>query len=582
DEIYQLKTYYEVIEDLNLQDYRDGLEESNMDEAFAALKAQAKARQDNRGCTVKETKYRTHTYQKEDIDKTYVLDRSVEYSQILQEAEEQSIYGLARLESEDTKYITGVNDTINLSITENEVTEYSYDDYGNSEDIEEGFGYNGEHKDRSGLIYLRARYYNPRIGRFLQIDSYKGEDNALATKNRYTYVANNPYKYDDPSGHRSVKAPLKGNVVPKASLAKSLINIASKTRNAVLDTLIKTVKNTKVTNEQEVAQKAANLVKLTLNKISPVFQPQPCPRKLEWWEEAFIDFGNGFKDFTDGVVAGGEALIENSINGAIAFTEFTNDLMRDPLGTTGNVLSATWDTLKDPKFWVTAGKGAIVAITVSSGATLPVGIMAAYMASSASGEAYDYSVVHKFNFDSFLASRDCDTWQKYLGKEFVLINADGILGYLTGKEIEKFISSGTNTTKPSDKDLLDEVKTRPSWKKTETDVGNLYPGYSSQKSFLDGKEVPYGTKNSSRPDFYKNGHSVEVKNYNIESNNGINNLANNVSKQVNQRVKNLPEGTRQTIVIDVRCQKYTEETLKIIVDKINQKCIVDVEIEFLR
>ena len=38
--------FYEVIEDLNLQDYRDGLEESNMDEAFAALKAQAKARQD--------------------------------------------------------------------------------------------------------------------------------------------------------------------------------------------------------------------------------------------------------------------------------------------------------------------------------------------------------------------------------------------------------------------------------------------------------------------------------------------------------------------------------------------------------
>ena len=165
------------------------------------LTKQAKARQDNRGCTVTETKYHTHTYQKEDIDKTFVLDRSVEYSQILQEGNEQSVYGLTRLESEDTKYITGVNDTINLSIKDNEVTEYAYDDYGNSEDIEEGFGYNGEHKDRSGLIYLRARYYNPRIGRFLQIDSYKGEDNALATKNRYTYVANNPYKYDDPSGN---------------------------------------------------------------------------------------------------------------------------------------------------------------------------------------------------------------------------------------------------------------------------------------------------------------------------------------------------------------------------------------------
>ncbi len=42
DEIYQLKSYYEVSEELNLQDYRDGLEESNMDEAFAALKARQK------------------------------------------------------------------------------------------------------------------------------------------------------------------------------------------------------------------------------------------------------------------------------------------------------------------------------------------------------------------------------------------------------------------------------------------------------------------------------------------------------------------------------------------------------------
>ena len=63
------------------------------------------------------------------------MDRSVEYSQILQEGNDQSVYGLTRLESEDTKYISGVNDTINLSITENEVTEYAYDDYGNSEDM---------------------------------------------------------------------------------------------------------------------------------------------------------------------------------------------------------------------------------------------------------------------------------------------------------------------------------------------------------------------------------------------------------------------------------------------------------------
>ena len=212
------------------------------------LTKQAKARQDNRGCTVTETKYRTHTYQKEDVDKNYVLDRSVEYSQILQEGNEQSVYGLTRLESEDTKYITGVNDTINLSIKDNEVTEYAYDDYGNSEDIEEGFGYNGEHKDRSGLIYLRARYYNPRIGRFLQIDSYKGEDNALATKNRYTYVANNPYKYDDPSGHKLKDFLQVGKNFVKPSISQYALDLANTARNTILDKRIQEVKNTKVTN----------------------------------------------------------------------------------------------------------------------------------------------------------------------------------------------------------------------------------------------------------------------------------------------------------------------------------------------
>ncbi len=61
--------------------------------------------------------------------------------------------------------------------------------------------YNGEKLDESGNIYLRARYYNPRIGQFVQIDSYRGEQNNSATQQRYTYCANNQYKYVDPNGN---------------------------------------------------------------------------------------------------------------------------------------------------------------------------------------------------------------------------------------------------------------------------------------------------------------------------------------------------------------------------------------------
>ena len=56
--------------------------------------------------------------------------------------------------------------------------------------------YNGQIWDElSGLYYLRARYYNPRIGRFTQEDVIY--DDGL---NLYAYCNNNPVIYSDPSG----------------------------------------------------------------------------------------------------------------------------------------------------------------------------------------------------------------------------------------------------------------------------------------------------------------------------------------------------------------------------------------------
>ena len=71
---------------------------------------------------------------------------------------------------------------------------------GNSNDVKKSFGYNGEKLDESGNIYLRARYYNPRIGQFVQIDRYRGESNDVESQNRYLYCLNNPYKYVDRDG----------------------------------------------------------------------------------------------------------------------------------------------------------------------------------------------------------------------------------------------------------------------------------------------------------------------------------------------------------------------------------------------
>jgi RHS repeat-associated protein len=64
------------------------------------------------------------------------------------------------------------------------------------------FRYCGEYFDKeTGTIYLRARYYNPEIGRFISEDSYPGEANDPLSLNLYTYVGNNPINLFDPTGH---------------------------------------------------------------------------------------------------------------------------------------------------------------------------------------------------------------------------------------------------------------------------------------------------------------------------------------------------------------------------------------------
>jgi filamentous hemagglutinin len=73
-------------------------------------------------------------------------------------------------------------------------------------------------------------------------------------------------------------------------------------------------------------------------------------------------------------------------------------------------------------------------------------------------------------------------------------------------------------------------------------------------SYLNGREVPYGTPGSTRPDFVlRNGTAAyEVKNYDIANNSY--GLIRDVSRQAVERAQHLPPGMRQEIIIDVRGQ----------------------------
>jgi len=61
----------------------------------------------------------------------------------------------------------------------------------------------GEQMDNEGLIYLRARYYDPGIGRFIAKDPFAGFVYSTQNQNRYSYANNNPICFIDPSGYCS-------------------------------------------------------------------------------------------------------------------------------------------------------------------------------------------------------------------------------------------------------------------------------------------------------------------------------------------------------------------------------------------
>ncbi|NRA25980.1 MAG: RHS repeat-associated core domain-containing protein [Opitutales bacterium] len=84
-----------------------------------------------------------------------------------------------------------------------------YDAYGNIT-YQEGngwttLGYNGERVGTAdGLIWIRARHYNPRLRRWMQRDDFSGFPERPQSRNRYTYAEGDPVNNIDPSGNVAI------------------------------------------------------------------------------------------------------------------------------------------------------------------------------------------------------------------------------------------------------------------------------------------------------------------------------------------------------------------------------------------
>ena len=110
-------------------------------------------------------------------------------------------YGDAVLELDGHGDVTMLVDDLGVV-----VAEYSYDAFGSPTGETGGSGnpyrYSGYVFDAETMLYyLKSRYYDAGIGRFLSEDTCRGRADDPPSLNLYAYGRGNPVRYLDPAGH---------------------------------------------------------------------------------------------------------------------------------------------------------------------------------------------------------------------------------------------------------------------------------------------------------------------------------------------------------------------------------------------
>jgi len=152
---------------------------------------------------------------------SFIVNPAATLEQVLMETDENNVtqswyvYGLGLIGRQDSagNYQTYHYDyrgsTVALSNNSGLLTDrYYYAPFGelvkHEGVIEQPFAYNGRDgvmTDASGLYYMRARYYNPELKRFINRDVLLGNAVLSSSLNRYGYVQGNPAMLVDPKGN---------------------------------------------------------------------------------------------------------------------------------------------------------------------------------------------------------------------------------------------------------------------------------------------------------------------------------------------------------------------------------------------
>jgi RHS repeat-associated protein len=141
------------------------------------------------------------------------MDVNSSLTQALSDGTDTYLYGVDRIAqvNTDTQYFLGdaLGSVRQLADISGEVVlAQAYDPYGVTANVsgpaQTSYGFTNEYTSQ-GLIYLRSRMYNPYLNQFIQRDTIVPDLYIPVDWNRFIYAWDNPVKYTDPSGQRSIE-----------------------------------------------------------------------------------------------------------------------------------------------------------------------------------------------------------------------------------------------------------------------------------------------------------------------------------------------------------------------------------------